>query len=81
VTRTVEIIDDWNALMEHARYCRVILYKVDPTPRGYRLRVRVGGFGYDKELSPDEIKDKEEYLKKLGAVRVVDSVPDHLFFA
>lgn len=77
----VEVVEDWSALMEHVRYCRIVVYKIDPTPNGYRLRVRAGSFGFDKELSPEEAKSKEEYLKKIGAVKIVESVPDHLFFA
>jgi hypothetical protein len=49
-------------------------------PEGVRLRVRVGSFGYDKVLSEKEAKEKEEYLKQIGAVKIVDSVADNLFF-
>jgi hypothetical protein len=77
----VEIVEDWSALVEHARYCRVMLYRVDRTPTGYRLRVRVGSFGWDKELSEKELNEKEAYLRQVGAVKVVESVPDELFFA
>ena len=76
----VEIIEDWTALMEHARYCREVLYKVTTTPEGVRLRVRVGRFGYDKTLTPKEAEEKIGYLKMIGAIRVTESIPDHLFF-
>jgi gamma-glutamyl phosphate reductase len=76
----VEIIEDWDALMEHARYCHMIVYKINRLPEGVRLRVRVGSFGYDKVLSEKEAKEKEEYLKQIGAVKIVDSVADSIFF-
>jgi len=76
----VEIIEDWNALMEHSRYCREVLYKVTTTPEGIRLRVRVGRFGYDKILTPKEAEEKISYLKMIGAIKVAESVPDQLFF-
>jgi len=76
----VEIIEDWDALMDHARYCRMIVYKVTVVPEGYRLRVRVGSFGYDKILSEKEFREKEDYLRKIGAVRITESIPDNIFF-
>ena len=76
----VEIIEDWDALMDHARYCHLIVYKVNKLPEGVRLRVRVGSFGYDKVLSESEAKEKESYLRSIGAVKIVDSVNDSLFF-
>jgi hypothetical protein len=76
----VEIIEDWDALMDHARYCHLIVYKVNRLPEGVRLRVRVGSFGYDKVLSEKEAAEKEAYLRQIGAVKIVDSVADSLFF-
>ena len=76
----VDIVEDWNALMEHSRYCREILYKVTATPEGIRLRVRVGRFGYDKILTQKEAEEKIGYLKMIGAIRVSESIPDSVFF-
>lgn len=76
----VEIIEDWNALIEHIRYCRTVVYKVDMLPEGVRLRVRAGMFGYDKVLSKKEAEEKISYLKQIGAVRIVGSIPDSIFF-
>ncbi|MCS7367332.1 MAG: hypothetical protein NDF52_05585 [archaeon YNP-WB-062] len=80
MSRMVEIVDDWNALMEHSRYCKEVLYKVTSTPEGVRLRVRVGKFGYDKVLPKPEAEEKINYLKMIGAVKVSESVPDAFFF-
>jgi len=77
----VEVVEDWNALVEHSRYCRNVIYRIDKTASGFRLRVRVGRFGWDKELSAKELEEKEAYLRQVGAVKVVESVPDELFFA
>jgi hypothetical protein len=76
----VEIIDDFNALIEHGKYCREILFKVNITPDGVRLRIRVGRFGYDKTLSQKEAEEKVRYLKSIGAIEVKESIPDNLFF-
>jgi hypothetical protein len=76
----VEIIENFDALMEHARYCREILYKVNITPDGVRLRIRVGRFGYDKTLSQKEAEEKVRYLKSIGAIEVKESIPDNWFF-
>ena len=76
----VEIIDDFNALIEHGKYCREILFKVNQTPEGIRLRVRVGRFGYDKILSEKEANEKIKYLKSIGAIEVKESIPDNWFF-
>jgi hypothetical protein len=76
----VEIIENFDALMEHARYCREILFKVNSTPEGIRLRVRVGRFGYDKTLSQKEAEEKVKYLRSIGAIEVKESIPDNLFF-
>jgi hypothetical protein len=66
--------------MDHARYCHLIVYKVNRLPEGVRLRVRVGSFGFDKVLSEKEAAEKESYLRSIGAVKIVDSVNDSLFF-
>jgi len=76
----VEIIEDFNALIEHGKYCREILFKVNQTPEGVRLRVRVGRFGYDKTLSQKEAEEKVKYLKSIGAIEVKESIPDNWFF-
>jgi hypothetical protein len=76
----VEIIDDFNALIEHGKYCREILFKVNQTPDGIRLRIRVGRFGYDKTLSQREAEEKVKYLKSIGAIEVKESIPDNWFF-
>jgi hypothetical protein len=76
----VEIIDDFNALIEHGKYCREILFKVNQTPEGIRLRVRVGRFGYDKILSEKEANEKVKYLRSIGAIEVKESIPDNWFF-
>jgi hypothetical protein len=76
----VEIIEDFNALIEHGKYCREILYKVNQTPEGVRLRVRVGRFGYDKTLSQKEAEEKVKYLRSIGAIEVKESIPDNWFF-
>jgi hypothetical protein len=66
--------------MDHARYCHLVVYKVNRLPEGVRLRVRVGSFGFDKVLSEREAAEKEAYLRSIGAVKIVDSVADSLFF-
>jgi hypothetical protein len=76
----VEIIENFNALIEHGKYCREILYKVNQTPEGIRLRVRVGRFGYDKILDEKEANEKIKYLKSIGAIEVTESIPDAIFF-
>jgi hypothetical protein len=76
----VEVIDDFNALIEHGKYCREILFKVNQTPEGIRLRVRVGRFGYDKTLSQKEAEEKVKYLRSIGAIEVKESIPDSWFF-
>jgi len=76
----VEVIEDWNALIEHIRYCRTVIYKVDLLPDGVRLRVRAGMFGYDKVLSKKEADEKISYLEKIGAVKIIESIPDSIFF-
>jgi hypothetical protein len=76
----VEIIDDFNALIEHGKYCREILFKVNQTPDGVRLRIRVGRFGYDKTLSQKEAEEKVKYLRLIGAIEVKESIPDNWFF-
>jgi hypothetical protein len=76
----VEIIDDFNALIEHGKYCREILFKVNQTPDGVRLRIRVGRFGYDKTLSQREAEEKVKYLRSIGAIEVKESIPDNWFF-
>jgi hypothetical protein len=76
----VEIIENFDALMEHARYCREILFKVNQTPEGIRLRIRVGRFGYDKILNEKEANEKIKYLKSIGAIEVTESIPDAIFF-
>jgi len=76
----VEIIDDFNALIEHGKYCREILFKVNQTPEGVRLRVRVGRFGYDKTLTQREAEEKVKRLKNIGAIEVKESIPDNWFF-
>jgi hypothetical protein len=37
-------------------------------------------FGFDKVLSEREAAEKEAYLRSIGAVKIVDSVADSLFF-
>jgi hypothetical protein len=76
----VEIIEDFNALIEHGKYCREILFKVNTTPDGVRLRIRVGRFGYDKILNEKEANEKVKYLKSIGAIEVKESIPDNWFF-
>jgi len=76
----VEVIDDFNALIEHGKYCREILFKVNNTPDGVRLRIRVGRFGYDKILSQREAEEKVKYLRSIGAIEVKESIPDNWFF-
>jgi len=76
----VEIIDDFNALIEHGKYCREILFKVNQTPDGVRLRIRVGRFGYDKILNEKEANEKVKYLRSIGAIEVKESIPDNWFF-
>jgi len=76
----VEIIEDFNALIEHGKYCREILFKVNQTPEGIRLRIRVGRFGYDKTLTQREAEEKVKRLKNIGAIEVKESIPDNWFF-
>jgi hypothetical protein len=76
----VEIIENFDALLEHGKYCREILFKVNQTPEGIRLRIRVGRFGFDKILSEKEANEKVKYLKSIGAIEVKESIPDNWFF-
>jgi hypothetical protein len=76
----VEIIENFNALIEHGKYCREILFKVNQTPEGIRLRIRVGRFGFDKILDEKEANEKIKYLKTIGAIEVTESIPDNWFF-
>jgi hypothetical protein len=76
----VEVVEDFNALIEHGKYCREILFKVNQTPEGIRLRIRVGRFGYDKILNEKEANEKVKYLRSIGAIEVKESIPDNWFF-
>ena len=71
----VDLIDEFEKLREHASYCRVIGYKVEPAgisgivyvdEKGthfskdlYRVRVRAGSYAWDKAFEAMKAKMRE----------------------
>jgi len=80
VKRLVEVIEDLEALKNHANYCRDILYKIEETTKGYRIRIRAGRFGWDGEVSKEKLDDIIAWLRSVSAVKVKGSVSDESFF-
>ncbi|MBW2636205.1 MAG: hypothetical protein JRC86_01540 [Deltaproteobacteria bacterium] len=78
----VEIVEDLEDLKEVASYCKYVVYRVDEAEEGkYRVRIGVSRFGYDGLMSAKELDEVRKWLKRIGAIKVVDSVPDGMFFA
>jgi len=78
----VEVVEDFESLKDHSAYVRQVLYRVDEAERGrYRIRVRAGRFGYDKILEKDEAEEVLSWLRMVGAIKVIGTVSDDVFFA
>ena len=77
-----EIVESFEDLKEHASYCHLVLYRIDPMAEGkFRVRVQAGRFGYDKALGEKEAKEIELWLKSIDAIKVVGSVAAEVFFS
>jgi len=80
--RMVEVLESWEAFVEHVKYCRWVLFKTEEQPgEAVRLRVRAGSFGFDRVLSRKEAEERLSWLRTIGAIKVLASVPDAVFFS
>lgn len=76
----VELVENMSDLQEHARFCRDVLYRVELTSGGYRLRVRAGRFAWDGVVDEKE-KDKHvEWLRSIAAIKVIGAISDEVLF-
>lgn len=77
----VDLVDDWEVLKEHSSYCKTVLYRIDDSEKGKRIRIRVGRFAFDNTVDKEELDEILSWLGVVNAVRVVGSVSDDMFFA
>ncbi|MEM3383871.1 MAG: hypothetical protein QXD42_06855 [Nitrososphaerales archaeon] len=77
----VEILDSIDDLREHAKYCKVILYRIDEVVNGYRVRLRAGSYAWDGIVKKEEFDKILAWLKQENAKKVKSSVSDELFFS
>ncbi len=77
----VELLENIDDLKEHAKYCKVVLYRVDEVVNGFRVRVRAGSYAWDGIVRKEELDQILAWLKQENAKRVKGSVSDEIFFA
>lgn len=77
----VKRVEDLEQFKDNATHCR-ILYRTDFISKDVvRVRIRAGSLGWDGQIKDgDKLIELLGWLKYYDAVKVIEEIPDELFF-